>query len=308
MATDESIAALGRLDADMLARLRVRHRVKTIVRSHLESRGFVEIDTPVLGPPVQEYEPPELSVNVPDGRTLYLNQSPQLYKQVLVQAGVDRYFGFANCFRFEALEGGAPNHLRSFMQLDLELTAESVEEVQRVVEDLILELYTAFGKPCSPPFRSIKAAEALERYGTDQPDLEPDADWSYLWVTDFPMLVETRDGELEPTRHVFAQPWVEPRELRSRDELRNVEAKSFDLLVNGLEIGGGNMRIHRAEDLEHMIDLMGYDKRQFDLILLALDRHARPHGGFAFGFDRLAMQLAGVPHIEMANAFLDPLR
>lgn len=300
------ISLLDYLEQRVHGAIAFRHRVKQAATRALTDQGFVEVDTPLVGPPLAEYENPNLTVPLPDGRTLYLSQSPQLYKELLIQAGVERYFGFAQCFRWEAYEPGRRDQLRSFVQLDLEMVAESADEVQAVIEEVVGAVCADLGLSHNRPFPSLDAVVSMEQYGSDRPVLQGDENAHFNWVVDFPMLLGPPDDEVAP-RHVFARPQADVHSLTDKQQLRDVRAHSFDLVLNGIEIGGGNMRLHDADELAHMIDLMGYDRGQYEIVLEALRRRAIPHGGFAFGFDRLVMTLAGAADIYDVIAFPDPL-
>jgi len=253
-----------------------------------------------------EYELTQLRVDLPDGRDLYLRQSPQIYKQVLVLSGVDRYFGFAPCFRFEA---GDSTHLRSFVQLDVEMLSGSEAEVRSIAEECIHRLCDRMSVSHERPFPQLSAGVAVERYGTTSPDLRTrDDEHAFVWIVDFPMVAEDeRAGRLEPTRHVFAQPTGDIAGAASLDDLRGVGTRSFDLVHNGIEIGGGNMRIHDPEQLARAVKLLGLRADQFELSRRALALRGQPHGGFAFGLERLVMALTGEPLIDRVSAFPDSL-
>ncbi|MCL2434330.1 MAG: aspartate--tRNA ligase [Clostridia bacterium] len=126
-----------------------------------------------------------------------------------------------------------------------------------------------------------------------------------LWVTDFPLL-EFADGRWYAKHHPFTMPMEEDIPLLSADPGR-VRAKAYDAVLNGVEIGGGSIRIHNSELQQQMLEVLGFApeeaKKQFGFLMEALSFGTPPHGGFAAGLDRLAMLLCGVPSIREVIAF-----
>jgi aspartyl-tRNA synthetase len=130
--------------------------------------------------------------------------------------------------------------------------------------------------------------------------------WAPLWVVDFPLLEEVPGGGWTPLHH----PFTSPREA-SVEALRGSPgkaiARAYDIVLNGYEVGGGSIRIHDPELQSAMFDLIGISKEQaelkFGFLLTALDYGAPPHGGIAFGVDRLVMLMAGADNIRDVIAF-----
>lgn len=110
--------------------LRLRHAVRRAASQYLDAAGFLELETPVLGPRVDEYPAGHVVAHLEDGTELWLAQSPQMLKQMFMASGYGRYFQFAHCFRDEPRSPGRHDHLREFVQLDLEMETDSAAEVR----------------------------------------------------------------------------------------------------------------------------------------------------------------------------------
>ncbi len=149
--------------------LALRHRLVLAARNVLDRNGFLEIETPILTKPTPEgardYIVPS---RVHPGEFYALPQSPQIYKQILMTAGYDRYFQIARCFRDEDLRA---DRQPEFTQIDLEAAFVEPEDIFRWVEELMETLARQAGRDAQPPFPRITHAQAMERYGTDRPDL-----------------------------------------------------------------------------------------------------------------------------------------
>ena len=154
---------------ELHANLELRHRLMQTTRRHLSDRGFLEIETPILTKPTPEgardYIVPS---RVHAGEFYALPQSPQLYKQLLMIAGYDRYFQIARCFRDEDLRA---DRQPEFTQIDIEAAFVERQDIMSVAEGLIGELFSASGTDVPAHFRRMSYADAMEHYGTDRPDL-----------------------------------------------------------------------------------------------------------------------------------------
>jgi len=155
--------------AELRDRLLLRHRIVHAIRTVMDGLGFVEVETPILTKPTPEGARDYLvpSRNHP-GEFYALPQSPQIYKQILMVAGFDRYFQIARCFRDEDFRA---DRQAEFTQLDLEASFVEQEDVLGWMEELMEAVAEAAGVRAPTPFRRMTHEEAMEKYGSDRPDL-----------------------------------------------------------------------------------------------------------------------------------------
>jgi aspartyl-tRNA synthetase len=416
----------------MLRHLRLRHRLAKAIRDHLTGEGFLEVETPML---IKSTPEGARDFLVPSrlhpGKFYVLPQSPQLFKQLLMVAGVERYFQIVRCFRDEDLRA---DRQPEFTQVDIELSFVGIEEILALCEGMMRVAFREVLDVDLPvPFPRLTYAEAMDRYGTDKPDLRfgleiadcsdllRDADfqiftralasggavrgisvpgaaaygrreidgleqaaraggaqgliplhlapgtargpaarhlapshlaalrtrlharegdlillvagppreasaalgrvrlelgrrlglagdgWACVWVLEFPLLEPAPEGgKLSAVHHPFTAPVDEDLPLLEQDPLR-VRAQAYDLVLNGVELGGGSIRIHRQDLQERVFAVLGISparaRERFGFLLDAFRYGAPPHGGIAFGFDRMAMVLAGQETIREVIAF-----
>lgn len=290
-------------DPKIIQNIIVRHRVKQGARKYFCARGFIEVDTPIIGDPLDEYTVNHFTVRGRDGLHA-LPQSPQLYKQIIVMRALERYFQFSHCFRDEDFDPRRTDQVSEFMQIDFELRTKDAREVRSTAENLVAEICAELGIPCNMPFPTIDAVECMSKYGTDKPDLRQNSgDYAFLWVADFPMVEISASQKMTPTHHPFALP-VLGESGNLPENLAGVRTHSYDLVLNGMEVGGGDLRIHSRKLQEEVIRRFNLDEAQFSLLLEALgDGDIHPHGGMAIGFDRLVMQLTRTQSIKDVNFF-----
>lgn len=281
--------------------LRLRHATKDWCRSYLGDLGFLEVDSPSFGPPIEEYGDLHFGVTLPDGRTLHLNHSPQFFKQAMIAAGYGRCFQFAHCFRWEELDLGRTDQLHGLVQLDFELETDDDAFVRRLAEDLVTGLCDHLGIACARPFPVLDGKECLERYGTESPEITgADGELFPVWVVHSPLLDPRAAGSVSPLRHPMARPTEDP--LGSRSALLDARTFSYDLVIAGSEIAGGALRVHDPAAQRVLLKLFGIPIAEYE-ILLDLLQDAPPHGGIAFGLDRLVSALGGTGDVRQVNAF-----
>jgi aspartyl-tRNA synthetase len=424
--------------ARMQGNLRLRHRVVSALRSYLDARDFVDLETPILTRSTPEGARDYLVPSrVYQGSFFALPQSPQIFKQLLMVSGFERYYQIARCFRDEDLRA---DRQPEFTQLDIEASFVNEGDVMDMAEGMIRALFhQVLDIELPNRFTRVSFSEAMARYGTDRPDLRipfelvdvadlmrvvefkvfagpantagsrvaalrlpggsqltrqqidgytdyvrqfgagglayikvntaaagrdglqspilkflPDdvisalvqrtkvgdgdllffgADteqvvndalgalrvrlghdldqvedgWRPLWVVDFPLVERDHEsGRWQSTHHPFTAPRDEDVELLEHDP-GVVRARAYDMVLNGREIGGGSIRIHRPELQESVFQALGINRddarRKFGFLLEALRYGAPPHGGIAFGLDRIVSMMAGEESIREVIAF-----
>ena len=420
---------------DIQRNIMLRSKVTTEVRAFLAKEGFLEIETPILCKSTPEGARDYLVPSrVHPGCFYALPQSPQLFKQLLMCSGYDRYFQIAKCFRDEDLRADSQPE---FTQIDMELSFVDIDDVIDVNERLIKHMFKeAIGIDVPTPIRRMTWKEAMERYGSDKPDLrfgieicdisdivkdsefgvfadavksggtvrginadglgelprkkidaltdfvkgygakglayiaiasdgtrkcsfakfmkdeELDAivekmggkpgdlllfisdgkkkfvletlgalrchiaeikeltkkdDYCFVWITEFPLLEWSEDeNRFVAMHHPFTMPMDEDIPLIDTDP-GAVRAKAYDIVLNGVELGGGSVRIHQTDIQEKMFEVIGLTKEEatekFDFLLRAFKFGVPPHAGLAFGLDRLLMLMTGADSIRDVIAF-----
>lgn len=422
----------------MQRNLRLRHDVIREFRAYLDARDFTEVETPVLTRSTPEGARDYL---VPSrthpGQFFALPQSPQLFKQLLMVSGLERYYQIARCFRDEDLRA---DRQPEFTQLDIETSFLDENGITDLMEEMMRTVFrNVLGIQLADPFPRLGYAEAVERYGTDRPDLRnplqltsvtdlmrevefkvfsgpanaadgrvaalclpggcrltrqqidqytefvkqfgarglayikvneagggreglqspivkflPDdvlngilertaasdgdliffgADtasvvndslsalrdelgqamgliegaWAPLWVVDFPLF----EFDPEANRWIaLHHPFTSPKEdgVRYLDsDPGQVISRAYDMVINGTEVGGGSIRIHRRELQQKVFAALNISpeesREKFGFLLDALQYGAPPHGGIAFGLDRITAMMAGVASIREVIAF-----
>ncbi|PCI19725.1 aspartate--tRNA ligase [Candidatus Wolfebacteria bacterium] len=297
----------------MQTNIKNRHRVMKFVRNFFDKEGFFEIETPLLTKSTPEgardYVVPS---RLEPGHFYALPQSPQQYKQLIMSSGFEKYFQFARCMRDEDTRG---DRQPEFTQLDMEMSFVDRDQVmdinEKVLIALVKELYPE--KTIQEiPFPRLTHKESMEKYGTDRPDLRKDKDdpnlLAFAWVTDFPFFEKTDDGSWTFTHNPFSIPKEEfIDDLLKGENIGDILTSQYDIALNGSEIGGGSIRAHKADILEKVFEILGHDKKKikeaFGHMIDAFSSGTPPHGGIAWGFDRLMMILQNEPNIREVIAF-----
>ena len=417
----------------------LRYRTAMAFRRFLDAKGFIDIETPMLTKSTPEGARDYLVPSrVHDGQFFALPQSPQLFKQMLMVAGYDRYYQIVKCFRDEDLRA---DRQPEFTQVDIETSFLTEAEITAMMEEMIRSIFQEVLSVELPnPFPRMSYAEAMDRFGSDKPDLRVTLEltdvtdavkdvafkvfsgpatsggrvaairvpggaslsrgeideytkfvgiygarglayikvndvtqvnesglqspivknlhetalrtilertgaqsgdliffgadktkvvndalgalriklghekgyvngkaWEPLWVVDFPMFeYDEEDKRWTACHHPFTSPKDDHLELLTSDPGKCL-AKAYDLALNGWEIGGGSVRIHRAEVQEKVFSALniGPEEQQakFGFLLDALRYGAPPHGGLAFGLDRIVTMMTGAESIRDVIAF-----
>ncbi len=414
----------------LYANFALRSKACIAARNSLANMGFLEVETPILTKATPEGARDYLVPSrVHQGEFYALPQSPQLFKQLLMCAGFDRYFQIAKCFRDEDLRA---DRQPEFTQIDVEMSFCEQKDIMQVAETFLKDIFKACGKDISTPFRTMQYSEAMEKYGSDKPDLRfklefidvidifarsnneifaniakdskknrikalrvPKGDTifskrqmqgfeefvrkfgaqglafiqvkedglkgplckfftqddldelskrceleigdvvffgagakkivldymgrfriflaqtlsiidenalEFLWVVDFPMFEENDDGSYSAMHHPFTMP-------KNIDEpnIEDISSVAYDIVLNGVELGGGSVRIHKKEIQQKVFKLLKIDENEqrakFGFLLDALSFGAPPHGGIAIGLDRLIMLVSGALSIREVIAF-----
>jgi aspartyl-tRNA synthetase len=368
--------------------LNVRSKATIATRNALDELGFLEVETPIITKSTPEGARDYLVPSRVHGGEFYaLPQSPQLFKQLLMVGGFDKYFQIAKCFRDEDLRA---DRQPEFTQIDVEMSFCDQEDVIAVAEKLLHDVFTKCGFDVPTKFNRMTHSEAMEKYGSDKPkgdeifskrqmkgfeeyvrkfgaaglgyfqmkedglkgpltkfftdediqaiidrcelevgdavffgagdkklvwdymgrfriylaeimDIIPKDTFEFLWVMDFPMF-EVEEGKVKALHHPFTQP-----KTLDYEDIEDIESIAYDIVLNGTELGGGSIRIHKEDIQSEIFKLLGIDEEEaqdkFGFLLEALKFGAPPHGGFALGLDRLIMLMTGSSSIREVIAF-----
>jgi aspartyl-tRNA synthetase len=286
----------------------LRHNLYTVIRGFLNKEGFIESETPILTKSTPEgardfLVPSRLN----PGEFFALPQSPQLFKQILMVSGIEKYYQIAKCFRDEDLRA---DRQPEFTQLDLEMSFVEEEDIFLLIEQLVYLIFKEIKDiEIKTPFPRLAYAQAQVKYNSDKPDLrkELNRDFAFAWIIDFPLFkYNDEEKHWESEHHPFTSPRLEDIEFLE-EKPQSVKSRSYDLVLNGMEIGSGSIRIHNQNLQERIFKIIGINeneaKKRFGFLLEAFQFGAPPHGGIALGLDRILAVLAGENSIREVIAF-----
>lgn len=290
----------------------LRSEIMKFIRSYLWQKDFRELETPFLTKSTpegaREFVVPS---RLYPGEFYVLPQSPQQFKQLYMIAGIEKYFQLPKCFRDEDQRG---DRQPEFTQLDLEMSFVKQEDIWELIEPMMIEIVEKLvpnGKITQKPFPRLAYTEAMEKYNTDKPDLRKNKtdkkEFAFCWIIDAPLFKYSKaDKKLVSSHHPFTMP--QEQDLDKLDKKpEEVRAYAYDLALNGSEIFGGSIRIHKRDIQNKIFDILGVSedekKRRFGHMLEAFEYGAPPHGGIAAGIDRIAAILAGEENIREVIPF-----
>jgi aspartyl-tRNA synthetase len=273
-----------------------RHNMTRSVREYLSDQGFLEIETPLLVKPTPEgardYVVP---ARLHPGKFYALPQSPQLYKQILMVAGFDRYFQIARCLRDEDLRA---DRQPEFTQIDLEMTFVTEDDVFEVVEGTLRSIFRRdLGRELSVPFPRITYDEAMARFGSDKPDLRIPFEirdlTEVLGESAFEVFRAAKSGAPQTATLLLPVPGLATASRREIDgyEATAKQAGAAGLAwarVKGAALDGGVAKHIGADRVPKLLDAAG--ARDGDLLLIA----AGPRG--------LAQRVLGLLRTQIGNA------
>jgi len=287
-----------------------RHQIIRAMREFFYQNDFLEIETPFLSKSTPEGARDFLvpSRNYP-GKFYALPQSPQQYKQMLMVAGLEKYFQIVRCFRDEDQRG---DRQAEFTQLDVEMSFVEQADVLSLMEKMIMAVLAKIKPGIKITFPRMTYKAVMEKYNSDKPDIRQDKnnpeEYAFLWVTDFPMFeYKAGDRRWGATHHPFTSVNPEDLPLLEKGELESIRALQYDLVLNGNEVAGGSIRTHNPEILHKVFEVLGHSDKEiqakFGHLLEAFKYGVPPHGGIAFGLDRLVAILCGEVSIREVMAF-----
>lgn len=296
----------------MQKNIRIRSEFVRRCREFLMKQDFVEIETPLL-----TESTPEGSRDfvVPSrhhpGKFYALPQSPQQYKQLLMNAGFERYVQIARAIRDEDLRA---DRGYEHTQIDVEMSFVERDDVMQMIEDMVTEVVESLGYTIKQkPFPRVTYAESMAKYGADKFDMRTEEDkangvLAYAWVIDFPFFEKADDGSWTFTHNPFSMPKTEfINDLLEGKNIENILTSQYDLVCNGYEAGGGSIRSHKPEILKAVYKVMGNTDEQtaekVGHILEAFTFGTPPHGGIALGVERNVMNLTGEEALREVQAF-----
>jgi len=282
----------------------IRSQVLKVIRDFLNERGFIEINTPKIVSAATEGGTALFPISYFE-REAFLNQSPQLYKQMLMASGFDKVFEIAPIFRAE--EHDTTKHLNEATSVDIEVAFVSAEEVMKILEELIVVVYSKVAlyhglnslnlqlKIPGIPFKRIRYEEAIE--------LLVEAGEPIEWGDDLSTSAEHKLGA-QIGEHYFITEW--PRAIKPF-YAQPIEGKetsnAFDLMHPRLELASGSQRVHSYELLKQNIESKGLSTTSFEFYLDAFRYGMPPHAGWGLGVERLLMSMLELENVREVVLF-----
>lgn len=277
------------------------------IRSYLKREGFIEVHTPKIVAAATEGGADLFPVRYFD-RDVFLNQSPQLYKEILISAGVNRVFEVGPAFRAE--KHNTVRHLNEFTSIDIEMAFSDHNDAMRMLENSIYhaahqcirengDLLNSAGyqmEEVKRPFPKITFSQCVEILREEKSPYEEGEDFS---PDNLKVIGSHFDG------FYFITQW--PASLRPFYTMPNDRdphyTNSFDLQLREIEVTSGAMRVHDPELLKRRFMEKGLRSQDFQFYLDAFRYGMPPHAGWAIGLERLAMILLNLPNIREASLF-----
>lgn len=266
------------------------------IRFFLHKKGFLEIETPILSQKSLEGANCFLVLSNFKDRFYTLPQSPQIFKQMLMIGGMNKYYQIAKSFRNE---DSRSNRQIEFLQLDLEASFFSSKKIMKLIENLLRKTISKiFGERFLLSFDIITYNYAINKYGSEKIDLRKEKNsnkLNFLWIINYPMFVwDSSEKKYKFFRHPFTNLKDKntiDKFLRGKAKYEDILTDSFDLICNGEEIISGSTRINNRELQEKILGVVGYERekkeKEFGYFLRALEFAPPSHGGFGMGIDRI---------------------
>jgi len=296
----------------MRKNLEMRQKVIQLMREFLQKEGFIEVETPILTKSTPEGARDFLIPSrLQPGNFYALPQSPQQYKQLLMVAGLEKYFQICRCFRDEDPRA---DRQPEFTQRDLEMSFMDEDDILSLTERLYIEIVRKIvpeKKIFKIPFPRITYKTAMKKYNSDKPDLrrnksDPE-ELAFAFIVDFPMFEwKKEEKKWDAVHHPFTRPKTDNiQEIKKNPD--KILAHQYDFVLNGYEIGSGSLRSYKPEVLETVFEVMGHKKteikKKFGHLLEAFEYGVPPHGGIAPGIDRFLAIVLKEPNIREVIAF-----